>query len=207
MCIRDSRYVVPHVAERIVAQAQVEPVQLPAERREPVVQRPEGRAALRAREHVLLTACGHRVTEQREHRHELRRRLDVEVVHVHAGDNALRVIPDRPAQLPQREEDPHPVVVEVRAGFQRRGVAAGRLEVAVVLSLPVVYAVELGRYAVLEQGRLRLPLDLLFDLPVYRLVALGQRHPFQRVGGCDLSPGLLRQQAGERGEQTEANDS
>ena len=70
-----------------------------------------------------------------------------------------------------------------------------------------MYAVELGRYAVLEQGRLRLPLDLFLYLFVYKLVALGQRHPFQRVGGRDLGPGPLRQQAGERGEQTEANDS
>ena len=92
-------------------------MQFPAECRELVVQSPQGFAPFRPREHVFRAAFGHGVVQQREHGNQLRRRLDIEVVHVHAGDDALRVVPDGFAQFSQREENPHAVVIEVGTGF------------------------------------------------------------------------------------------
>ena len=70
-----------------------------------------------------------------------------------------------------------------------------------------MYAVELRRDGVLHQGRLRLTLDLLLDLAVYQFVSLGQRHPFQRIGGCNLRFRHLWKQADQNGNQSQTNDS
>ena len=43
-------------------------------------------------------------------------------------------------------------------------------------------AVEFGGDAVLQECRLRLSLDLFFNLAVYQLVALRQSNPLQRIG-------------------------
>ena len=156
-------------------------MQFPAECRELVVQSPQGFAPFRPREHVFHAAFGHGIVQQREHGDQFRRCLDIEVVHVHAGDDTLRVVPYRFAQFFQCEENPYTVIIEVRAGFQRRGIAARRLEVAVVLFLPLVYAIELCCDTVLHQGGLRLSFDLFVYLAVNQFIALGQRRPFQRV--------------------------
>ena len=94
------RHVVPHVIEGIVPYAQVEQVQLPAENRKFVVQRPQGLAAFRTREHILFAALGHCVIQEREDRYQFRCRLDIQIVHAHGGDDALRVVSDGVAQFP-----------------------------------------------------------------------------------------------------------
>ena len=63
-----------------------------------------------------------------------------------------------------------------------------------------MYLVELGGDGVLQHGRMGLSLDLAFHLPVDKLVALGQRHPFQRVGG-DYLRAAFHPRAGEDGKQ------
>ena len=182
-------------------------MQFPAEGRQLVIQRPQGLAALGSCQHVFRAAFRHGVVQQREYGDQLRRRLDIEVVHAHAGDDTLRVVLDGLAQLAEGEEYPHAVVVQVRAGFQRRGVAAGRLEVAVVFLLPLVYPVELGGDAVLQRSRLGLSLYLFVNLAVYKLVPFGKGHPFQRVGGRYLRLRKLRQQECEHGGKADANGS
>ena len=93
-------------------------MQFPAECRKLIVQRPQGFAPFRPREHVFRSAFGHGIVQQREHGNQFRRRLDIEVVHVHAGNDTLRIVPYRVTQFSQCEENPHAVIIEVRAGFQ-----------------------------------------------------------------------------------------
>ena len=69
-------------------------MQLPAESRKFVVQRPQGLAAFRSREHILFAALGYCVIQECEDRYQFRCRLDIEVVHAHGGDDALRVVLD-----------------------------------------------------------------------------------------------------------------
>ena len=65
-----------------------------------------------------MAAFRHRVIQEREDRYQFRCRLDIQVVHAHGGDDALRIVLDGLAQFSQREKDSHPVVIEVGAGFQ-----------------------------------------------------------------------------------------
>ena len=91
------------------------------------------------------------------------------------------------------------------AGFQRRSVAACRLEIAVLLIYPLVDAVELGGDAVLQHRCLRLTVYLFLYLVIDDLVALGQRHPFQRIGCRDLCFRPVWHHADGKNDQ--ANDS
>ena len=75
-------------------------MQLPAEIGQLVVQRPKGLAPFRSCEHVLRSALGHRIVQQREYGHQFRSRLDIEVVHVQAGDDTLRIVLYGLAQFP-----------------------------------------------------------------------------------------------------------
>ena len=68
-------------------------------------------------------------------------------------------------------------------------------------------AVEFGGDAVLQECRLRLSLDLFFNLAVYQLVALRQSNPLQRIGSRYLGLGHLRQKQDGNEGQTPVNDS
>ena len=91
------------------------------------------------------------------------------------------------------------------AGLQRCSVTAYRLEITVVLLLPFVDAVKLGGDAVLQHSCLRLTIYLFLYLVIDNLVALGQRHPFQRIGRRDLGFCPVWHQAEGKNDQT--NDS
>ena len=93
-------------------------MQLPAESRQPVIQGPERSAAFRPGQHILFTAFGNGIVQQRIYGDQFRGRLDIKVVHPHAGNDTLRVVFYRLAQFPQSQEDPDPVVIEMRTGFQ-----------------------------------------------------------------------------------------
>ena len=66
-------------------------------------------------------------------------------------------------------------------------------------------AVKLGGDAVLQHSCLRLTIYLFLYLVIDNLVALGQRHPFQRIGRRDLGFCPVWHQAEGKNDQT--NDS
>ena len=124
-------------------------MQLAAESRQLVVQCPQCLAALCAGQHVLCSPLGHSIVQQRKHRHQFGCRLYIQVVHAHSGYYTLRIVTHGLAKFSQCKKNPHAVVVQMGTGFQRRCIAVYSLQIAVVLFLPLVDAVELSRYRIL----------------------------------------------------------
>ena len=149
-------HAVPYVGHRVELDAQTELVQLLIEGSKFVVQCPESLTALCSSKHILLASFGNSLPKCRIDGNQFCGRLDIEVVHAHAGDNALRIVSDGLFEVTETDEDAYSVIIERRTSLQRRCIAVNSLQVAVVLLLPLTDLRELGSYRVLEKGRLLL---------------------------------------------------
>ena len=157
------------------------------ERPQPVLDSPQGLGAVNARKHIPRTACGDSVLQQRIHAHHLGGGLHIEVVHRNRGNYALGIPGDSLAGLVEHYENLHTVIIEARARLQRRGIAPCRLQVVVVLLLPVVHQGVFGSDGVLQRRSFGLPLDFTVDPAANGCITFGKSRPFQRIGGHNLS--------------------
>ena len=69
-------------------------MQFPAESGKLVVECPQRLAAFGPCQHILSAPFGYCVIKEREYRYQFRCRFDIQVVHTHSGDDALRIVPD-----------------------------------------------------------------------------------------------------------------